>query len=42
MKPILLLLLAPLTAQAATLTGKVVGVTDGDTTTAREVLGALG
>jgi hypothetical protein len=29
MKPILLLLLATLTAQAATFTGKVVGVSDG-------------
>ena len=33
MKPILLLLLATLTAQAATFTGKVVGVSDGDTIT---------
>ena len=40
MKPILLLLLASLTAQAATFTGKVVGVSDGDTITALEVLGS--
>ena len=33
MTPILLLLLATLTAQAATFTGKVVGVSDGDTIT---------
>ena len=33
MKPILLLLLAALTAQACEFTGKVVGVTDGDTIT---------
>ena len=33
MKPILLLLLATLTAQAATFSGKVVGVSDGDTIT---------
>lgn len=33
MKPILLLLLATLTAQAATFTGKVVGISDGDTIT---------
>ena len=33
MKPLLLLLLAALTAQAATFTGKVVGVSDGDTIT---------
>ena len=33
MKPILLLLLATLTTQAATFTGKVVGVSDGDTIT---------
>ncbi len=33
MKPILLLLLATLTAKAATFTGKVVGVSDGDTIT---------
>ena len=40
MTPILLLLLATLTAQAATFTGKVVGVSDGDTITALEVLGS--
>ena len=40
MKPILLLLLATLTTQAATFTGKVVGVSDGDTITALEVLGS--
>jgi endonuclease YncB( thermonuclease family) len=33
MKPILLLLLATLTAQAFEFTGKVVGVSDGDTIT---------